>query len=83
MSIIIATIFVVAVQWTPVLKRHWVKAGLVYGMVVFAVMNYVVLPLSAVGHAPRFRIVHFIEDILAMLLFGLIIAFFARQRPDR
>ena len=48
---------------------------------IFVVMNYVVLPLSAVGHAPRFRIVHFIEDTLAMLLFGLIVAFSARQRP--
>jgi uncharacterized membrane protein YagU involved in acid resistance len=82
MSIMIASIFVVAVEWRPVLKRHWLKAGVVYGIVVFIVMNYVVLPLSAIGHAPRFRIVHFLEDILAMLFFGLIVAFFARQRPD-
>jgi uncharacterized membrane protein YagU involved in acid resistance len=80
MSIIIATIFVAATQVSPVLKRRWVKAGLAYGVVVFAVMNYVVLPLSAVGHAPRFRIAHFLEDMVAMLLFGLIVAFFARQR---
>jgi hypothetical protein len=83
MSIIIASIFVFAVQWRPVLKRHWVKAGFVYGIAVFIVMNYVVLPLSAIGHAPRFRIVHFLEDILAMLLFGLTVAFFARRRPDK
>jgi uncharacterized membrane protein YagU involved in acid resistance len=83
MSIIIATIFVVASRWRPVLRRRWIAAGLAYGVVVFAVMNYVVLPLSALGHAPRFRIVHFTEDILAMLLFGLIIAFFARQRADK
>jgi uncharacterized membrane protein YagU involved in acid resistance len=83
MSIVIAAIFVVAAQWRPVLKRHWIKVGLLYGIAVFIVMNYVVLPLSAVGHAPRFRIVHFTEDILAMLLFGLIIAFFARQRANR
>jgi uncharacterized membrane protein YagU involved in acid resistance len=80
MSIIIASIFVVAVQWKPLLQRHWVKAGLAYGVVVFFVMNYVVLPLSAIGHAPRLRIVHFMEDISAMLLFGVIIAFFARER---
>jgi len=81
MSIIIAAIFVVASRWRPVLARRWIEAGLAYGVVIFVVMNYVVLPLSAVGHAPRFRIVHFIEDTLAMLLFGLIVAFFARQRP--
>ena len=83
MSIIIASIFVVAVQWRPVLKRHWLKAGLAYGVVIFLVMNYVVLPLSAIGHPPRFRVVHFMEDIVAMLLFGMIVAFFARERPNR
>jgi uncharacterized membrane protein YagU involved in acid resistance len=79
MSIIIATIFVLASRWRPALQRRWVEAGLAYGVVVFAVMNYVVLPLSAVGHSPRFRVAHFIEDLIAMLLFGLIVAFFARR----
>jgi uncharacterized membrane protein YagU involved in acid resistance len=83
MSIIIASIFVVAVQWRTILKRHWLKAGLAYGVVIFLVMNYVVLPLSAIGHPPRFRVVHFMEDIVAMLLFGTIVAFFARERPNR
>jgi uncharacterized membrane protein YagU involved in acid resistance len=83
MSIIIASIFVVAAQWKPALKRHWIKSGLAYGVVIFLVMNYIVLPLSAIGHPPRFRVVHFIEDIVAMLFFGTIIAFFARERPNR
>lgn len=83
MSIIIALIFVVVAQWRPVLRRHWVKAGLVYGVVIFFGMNYVVLPLSAIGHPPRFRVVHFVEDVVAMLLFGIIVAFFARERPNR
>ncbi|MGB6309632.1 MAG: hypothetical protein WBF89_17735 [Steroidobacteraceae bacterium] len=83
MSIVIASIFVVAVRWRPVLGRHWVRAGLAYGVAVFVVMNYVVLPLSAIGHAPRFRVVHFTEDMVAMLLFGLIVAYFARERPIR
>jgi uncharacterized membrane protein YagU involved in acid resistance len=83
MSLIIASIFVVATRWRPVFKRHWVKAGLAYGVVIFFVMNYVVLPLSAIGRPPRFRVAHFMEDIVAMLLFGIIVAFFARERPDR
>jgi uncharacterized membrane protein YagU involved in acid resistance len=86
MSIFIAAMFVVAGHWLPILRRHWIKAGLAYGVVVFFVMNYVVLPLSAIGHAPRFRIAHFSEDMLAMLLFGLIVAFFARRiapAPER
>jgi len=83
MAIIIASIFVVAVRWRPVLKRHWIKAGLAYGVIIFVVMNYVVLPLSAIGHPPGFRVAHFMEDIVAMLLFGMIVAFFARERPGR
>jgi uncharacterized membrane protein YagU involved in acid resistance len=74
MSILIAAIFITASQWLPILRRRWIEAGLAYGVVVFVVMNYVVLPLSAIGHAPRFRIAHFSEDMLAMLVFGLIVA---------
>jgi uncharacterized membrane protein YagU involved in acid resistance len=83
MSIVIASIFVFAAQWRPVLRRRWVTAGLAYGLVVFSVMNYVVLPLSAIGHPPRFRVVHFTEDMVAMLCFGVILAFFARERSNR
>jgi len=50
--------------------------------VIFFVMNYVVVPLSMVGHRPRLTPRHFAEDMLAMLLFGLIIAFFARNLPE-
>jgi uncharacterized membrane protein YagU involved in acid resistance len=78
-SILIAAIFVVACHWMPILRRRWIEAGLAYGVVVFFIMNYIVLPLSAIGHAPRFRIVHFSEDMVAMLLFGLIVAYFARR----
>jgi uncharacterized membrane protein YagU involved in acid resistance len=79
MSILIAAIFVIAGRWMPILRRRWIEAGLAYGVVVFFVMNYVVLPLSAIGHAPRFRIVHFSEDMVAMLVFGLIVAHFASR----
>jgi uncharacterized membrane protein YagU involved in acid resistance len=80
MSILIAGIFGVASLWLPIIRRHWVQSGLAYGVVVFLVMNYVVLPLSAVGHAPPFRPLHLFEDMLAMLIFGLIVAFTARSR---
>jgi uncharacterized membrane protein YagU involved in acid resistance len=79
MSVLIAAVFVVASRWMPILRRRWIAAGLAYGVVVFFVMNYVVLPLSAIGHAPRFRIVHLSEDMVAMLLFGLIVAYSARR----
>jgi hypothetical protein len=82
-SITIASIFLVAVEWRPLLKRYWVKAGLAYGVIIFLVMNYVVLPLSAIGHPPHYRVVRFIENVVAMLLFGIIVAFFARERSPQ
>jgi hypothetical protein len=79
MSILIAAIFVFASRWLPWLKRRWLAAGLAYGVAVFLVMNYVVLPLSALGRAPRFTASTFAENLLAMLLFGGIVAFCARE----
>jgi uncharacterized membrane protein YagU involved in acid resistance len=78
MSLVIAAIFVSAtrnIRWT---RRSWIGSGVAYGVVIFFVMNYVVVPVSRVGHPPHFTPWHFAENMFAMLLFGLIIAFFAR-----
>jgi hypothetical protein len=80
MSLLIAAVYVVACGRLPVLRRRWIASGVAYGVVVFFVMNYVVVPLSAWGRWPHFSAEKFAENLLAMLLFGLIIAFFA-QRP--
>jgi len=45
----------------------------------FVVMNYVVMPLSAIGHRPHFTLLLFAENLAAMLLFGLIVAAFVRR----
>jgi len=79
MSILIAAIFVVTASRVTMLKRQWLAGGLAYGVGVFFVMNYVVVPLSAIGRVPHFTAARFIENLLAMLLFGVIIAFFARS----
>jgi FtsH-binding integral membrane protein len=42
-------------------------------------MNYVVLALSAIGHIAHFKPLSFVENLLAMLLFGLIIASIANR----
>jgi len=39
------------------------------------------VPLSAAPFAAKFNLAKSIQDMLAMLLFGLVIAFFARQPP--
>jgi hypothetical protein len=82
MSLLIAAIFVFAAGRMSWLSRRWITAGLLYGVVVFVVMEYVVVPLSAAAK-PHFTALSFVENLLAMLLFGLIVAFFARGTGPR
>lgn len=79
MALAIATIFVAAATRLRWLTAHWIGAGLAYGVAIFVVMNYLVLPLSAWHHAARFTPTSFVENLAAMLLFGLIVAFAARR----
>jgi uncharacterized membrane protein YagU involved in acid resistance len=80
MGILIATIYVVLFKAAPGLLRRWLPSGLVYGAIIFFVMNWVVLPLSALkASAPHFTAVKFATNLAAMLIFGLIVAFFARR----
>jgi hypothetical protein len=79
MSIIIATIYFLASWQVSLLRRYWLAGGVGFGVCVFAVMNYVVVPLSALARFPHFTLASFIENMFAMLLFGTIIAWFARE----
>jgi len=78
MSLLIAAIFVFAARRLPRLVLHWPTWGVAYGVVVFFVMNYVVRPLSAAWPKTHFTPAGFVENMLAMLLFGLIVAYCAR-----
>jgi hypothetical protein len=79
MGLIIAAIYVGAAQILPGLSRRWVVFGVAYGIVIFFVMNYVVVPLSAWKVTPQFTTYKFIANLAAMLLFGLIIAYAASR----
>jgi uncharacterized membrane protein YagU involved in acid resistance len=78
MSIIIAAVFIYAAAKIPALLRNWIAAGVAYGVVVYFVMTFVVVPLSRAksGHV---SLTSFIENLLAMILFGLIVAYVARR----
>lgn len=79
MSVVIAAIFVVASRYLPVLRQNWLLAGLAYGVPVYFVMEYVVVPMSAWHRTPKFSLVPFCENMAAMMVFGLIIAWFASR----
>jgi uncharacterized membrane protein YagU involved in acid resistance len=81
MSLVIAAIYVLVSNRIPELKQHWIAGGLTYGVGIFVVMNYVVVPLSEIGRIPQFTSWTFGGNVIAMLGFGLLIAFFARGSP--
>ena len=83
MGIIIAAIYVIAARVLPVLTHRWRTFGLAYGVVIFFVMNYAVVPLSAWKHTAHFSTAKFLENMAAMLLFGLIVAYFAQLGTRR
>jgi hypothetical protein len=85
MSLIIAAIFVFAALRLRWMTRRWILAGFTYGIVVYFVMTYVVQPLSMVGKGwpPQVDLYGFCANLAAMLLFGLIIAWFAQRNLGR
>ena len=78
MSLVIAAIFVFAALRLRWLTARPVLAGLAYGVAVFAVMNYAVMFFSAWHRINHFTVAAFVENLAAMLLFGLIVAFCTR-----
>lgn len=81
MSLLFAIFYVLVSRRLPVLaQRPWL-CGAVYGVGVYAVMNYIVVPLSAVhGKAPA-EPTMILKNMIAMIVFGLIIALFASRVP--
>jgi hypothetical protein len=78
MSMIIAAIFAAAASKIPVLLRRWIASGIAYGVGVYFVMTFVVVPLSRAkgGHV---TLRSFALNLAAMILFGLIVAYVAQR----
>jgi hypothetical protein len=75
MGIIIAAIYVLASRRLAWMRRDWRATGIAYGIPVYFVMTYVVVPLSALHHVTPFNLKGFLLNMAAMMLFGLIIAY--------
>ena len=92
MGVVIAAIYMAATSRMPTLRRRWQLTGTLAGVVIYFVMSWLVVPLSAAPFRPGFTLHDmlgaftpvdaFIENLLAMILFGLIIAYFARNTPS-
>ncbi|MDX6694469.1 MAG: hypothetical protein QOF02_2072 [Blastocatellia bacterium] len=75
----IAAVYYVASLKLPLLINHAIICGLIYGMLAYLGMNYVVIPLSAIGSRP-FSLRLFLPAFIGhALLVGLPIALLARR----
>jgi uncharacterized protein (TIGR02246 family) len=88
MSVLIAAIYWWVTARMPRLRARWWLGGLLAGVVIYLVMNFLVMPFSA---APvtlhqviaRFTLVKGAENLAAMIVFGWIVAFCARNLSPR
>lgn len=78
MSCVIAAIYCLAASNFNRLLTNPLSSGLAYGVIIFFVMNYVVVPFSAIARVPHFSLSLFVLNLAAMLLFGVIISFSAQ-----
>ena len=51
-SFMVVLVFMLASRRIPILTRRPIVSGLLYGIGVYLVMNFIVLPLSAMGRGP-------------------------------
>lgn len=88
MSVLIAAIYWSVSARMPRLRARWWLGGLLAGAVIYAVMNFLVMPFSAAPVTLREVIAHFTlakgaANLAAMFVFGLIVAFCARYLVPR
>ena len=79
-SLIVAGVFILGIDRFPLLRRNSIFGSLIYGIVVFVVLYYVVLPLSAAPPVPL-HTMDIIELILEhALVIGLPLGLFVRRK---
>jgi hypothetical protein len=66
-ALVWATIFVLAARTLPFLTQHPIRSGLLYGAIIYIVMNYLVLPHSHVAPSRSAGIV-LVNGIFAILV---------------
>ena len=75
-----ATIYCLASRRLDFLKQHWLVCGLFYGIAIYLVMFFVVLPLCAYHYMGPYKYHDLVQGILVhMFLIGLPISFSLRK----
>jgi uncharacterized membrane protein YagU involved in acid resistance len=82
-SLVIAAVFILAATRLPVLRRNLIVGGLLYGVVVSFIMNFVVTPLSAAPPPDSILLWVIVEAILGhAVTIGLPLALVARRNAN-
>lgn len=83
-TLVCAAIYVFAARRIPLLTQRPIIAGSLFGLIIYGVMTYAVVPLSAVGPRPQPPLdLTLVLAILANVMVGLIIALFAARYAKR
>ncbi|SEW52540.1 hypothetical protein [Chitinophaga arvensicola] len=61
------------------LHKHPIATGIIYGLLVWCIMNLVVLPLSNIPHGPLRLVNSVINILILMAMIGLPLSFMARK----
>ena len=79
-AIVYVVVYATVARRHPALLRRPLLLGSAYGVVLYLVMNFVVLPLSRVGRTPSFAHPDWIAwSVLAHMVFGAMCVLFARR----
>jgi hypothetical protein len=74
-----AAIYLLASRRLPLSRHPWLS-GTLYGILVYIIMNYIVLPLSHIGLRPLPPLVPLVNGVGALIVcIGLPLAFIARR----
>ncbi|MFC3651833.1 hypothetical protein ACFONN_09780 [Dyella humi] len=77
MGVMVATYYLMARRMKALVERPWLY-GVLYGAILFVVMNLIVVPLSAAPKAPVV-LSWIISSVVVHLIIGLVIALSARR----
>jgi hypothetical protein len=81
-AVSMSVVYYLVARRQPLLRqRPWLCGG-VYGLLLYAVMNYVVVPLSAAASGPSDPLWIGLSIVVHVLLIGIPIALFARRAQE-
>jgi hypothetical protein len=83
MSFVIALIYNIAFLQVPGLRRSPWLFGALYGVVIFAVMNFAVVPLSGAHPKPHWDVKSVVAMLIVMILFAEVISYIATAFAER